>query len=435
VHAADLTAALDAALTGWPPGALRVAVSGGCDSTALLHALAANPQARARGLSAIHVDHALHPQSGEWAAQVRALAQALDVPVQVQRVSVDRGGGHGPEAAARDARHAAFADALHAGEILVAAHHADDQAETVLLRLLRASGADGLAGMRALRPFGAGWLARPWLALPRAAIRAYATAHALRWTEDPSNADPALDRNFLRLRVLPLLAERRPQAGATLARSASLLSAVAQRDHHALGLELARRTGVDPSVLDATGLAGLEPAHRGALLRQWLLELGLAPPDARALAEIGRRLDTPRADAATVVRWPGAEVRLWRDALHAMAPLAPAAKDWALDWDGRAPLALPDGGRLRIDGAIAGLPLCVRPRAGGERIIVSSARPSQSVKQALRELGIPPWVRARTPLLWHGDALWAVGDWLLAAAFADWLDAHGAQLAWDRSAR
>jgi tRNA(Ile)-lysidine synthase len=410
-----------------------VAASGGCDSTALLHALAASPQARARGLSAIHVDHALHPHSGDWAAQVRALARALDVPLQVQRVSVDRGGGLGPEAAAREARHAAFADALHAGEILIAAHHADDQAETVLLRLLRASGADGLAGMRALRPFGAGWLARPWLALPRAAIRAYAVAHALRWTEDPSNADPALDRNFLRLRVLPLLAERWPRAGSALARSAGLLAAVAQRDQQALGIDLARRTGGDPTVLDATGLVDLDEAHRGALLRKWLLDLGLAPPDARALAEIGRRLDAPRADAATVVRWPGAEVRLWRDALHAMAPLPPAPKDWSLDWDGRAPLALPDGGRLRIDGAIASLPLRVGPRAGGERIATADSPRPRAVKQALRELGIPPWVRARAPLLWHGDALWAVGDWLLAAPFVDWLGAHGARFSWVRS--
>ncbi len=410
-----------------------MAVSGGCDSTALLHALAANPAARARGLSAIHVDHALHPDSADWAAQVRALAHALEVPLQVQRVSVDRGGGRGPEAAAREARHAAFADALHAGEILVAAHHADDQAETVLLRLLRASSADGLAGMRTLRPFGAGWLARPWLGLPRAAIRAYASTHALKWTEDPSNADAALDRNFLRLHVLPLLTERWPQAGATLARSATLLAAVAQRDQLHLAGELARRIGGDPAVLDAGGLAALDPAHRGALLRHWLLACGLAPPDARALDELARRLDAPRADAAIVVRWPGAEVRLWRDALYAMAPLPPAPTGWALDWDGRAPLALPDGGRLRIDGAIASLPLQVRPRAGGERIVAAGTARPRAVKATLREFGIPPWTRARAPLLWHGDVLWAVGDWLLAAPFVDWLGAHGARFSWVRS--
>ncbi|MFN9740117.1 MAG: tRNA lysidine(34) synthetase TilS, partial [Pseudomonadota bacterium] len=164
--------ALAQALAAWPPGALRVAASGGLDSTALLHALAAEPAARARGLSAIHVDHGLHPDSARWAAAVRAQAAALSVPLQVQRVQVEAGGAGGLEAAARAARHAAFADALHAGEILVAAHHADDQAETLLLRLLRAAGPEGLRGMRALRPFAAGWLARPWLGLPRDAIRA-----------------------------------------------------------------------------------------------------------------------------------------------------------------------------------------------------------------------------------------------------------------------
>jgi len=426
-------AELEQALAAWPAGALRVAVSGGLDSTALLHALAALPAARARGLAAIHVDHGLHPHSAEWAARVAAQARALDVPLRVQRVQVDPDAGLGIEGAARAARHAAFADALHGGEILVAAHHADDQAETVLLRLLRAAGPEGLRGMRALRPFASGWLARPWLGVPRAAIRDWAQARQLDWIEDPSNADPRFERNHLRLAVMPQLAARWPHAATALARSAALLDAVAMRDAHAMAAELARRRGADPAVLDATGLAALDAAHRGALLRHWLLELGLPPPDARALAELGRRLAAPRADAATVVRWPGAELRLWRGALYAMAPLPPAPRGWSLDWDGRQPLSLPGGSSLRFDGAIAALPLRVAPRAGGERIVLSPRRPSQSIKHALQSLGVPPWRRARAPLLWHGDALWAVGDWLLSPPLRDWLDAHGARLAWTAS--
>jgi tRNA(Ile)-lysidine synthase len=423
-------AELERALAAWPPGALRVAVSGGLDSTALLHALAALPAARARGLHAIHVDHGLHPDSGSWAARVAAQARALDVPLQVQRVRIDREAGLGPEGAARAARHAAFGDALHAGEILVAAHHADDQAETVLLRLLRAAGPEGLGGMRALRPFAAGWLARPWLGVPRGAIRAWAQSRGLEWIEDPSNVDRSLDRNWLRLEVMPRLAARWPQAGTALARSAALLDAVAARDARMLDAELARRTAADPAVLDAPGLAELHEAHRGALLRRWVQGLGLPPPDARALRELGRRLAAPRADAAALVRWPGGELRLWRGALHAMAPLARAPREWSVAWDGRQPLALPFGGSLRIDGAIASLPLRVAARAGGERIALAARRPTQSVKHLLQSLGVPPWRRARAPLLWHGDALWAVGDWALAADFRAWLAAHGARLAW-----
>jgi tRNA(Ile)-lysidine synthase len=183
-------------------------------------------------------------------------------------------------------------------------------------------------------------------------------------------------------------------------------------------------------VLDANGLDTMAESARGALLRHWLLSRGLPPPDARALAELGRRLATPRPDAETVVRWPGAELRLWRGALHAMAPLAPAPRGWSLDWDGRQPLALPTGGSLRLDGAIAALPLRVAARAGGERIVLDPRRPSQSVKHLLQSLGVPPWRRARAPLLWRGDALWAVGDWLLAADCRAWLAAHGARLTW-----
>ena len=422
--------ALAQALAAWPPGALRVAVSGGLDSIALLHALADERAARARGLSAIHVDHGLHPDSPRWAEQVRAQADALGVPLQVQRVQVDRAAGEGPEAAARAARHAAFGDALHAGEILVAAHHADDQAETVLLRLLRAAGPEGLRGMRPLRPFGAGWLARPWLGVPRAAIRAFAQAQGLSWIEDPSNADARFDRNYLRLEVMPRLAARWPQASQSLSRSAALLDAAASREAQAREPELARRLAADPDVLDATGLDAMEESARGALLRHWLLARGLPPPDARALAELGRRLRAPRADAGTVVRWPGAELRLWRGALHAMAPLAPAPRGWSLDWDGRQPLPLPGGGSLRLEGAIAALPLRVAARAGGERIVLDPHRPSQSVKHLLQSLGVPPWRRARAPLLWHGEALWAVGDWVLSLDCRAWLAAHGARLAW-----
>ncbi|MFN7551989.1 MAG: tRNA lysidine(34) synthetase TilS [Pseudomonadota bacterium] len=422
--------ALAQALAAWPPGALRVAASGGLDSTALLHALAAEPAARARGLSAIHVDHGLHPDSARWAAAVRAQAAALSVPLQVQRVQVEAGGAGGLEAAARAARHAAFADALHAGEILVAAHHADDQAETLLLRLLRAAGPEGLRGMRALRPFAAGWLARPWLGLPRDAIRAWAQAERLAWVEDPSNADPRFERNYLRLEVMPRLAARWPHTARALSRSAALLDAAAAREARALDAELARRGAADPDVLDAAGLDALEESARGALLRHWLLSRGLPPPDARALAELGRRLAAPRPDAEPVVRWPGAELRLWRGALYAMAPLPPAPRGWSLDWDGRAPLALPCGGSLRIDGAIATLPLRVAARIGGERIALDARRPSQSVKHLLQSLGVPPWRRARAPLLWHGDALWAVGDWLLAPPLRGWLDARGARYAW-----
>jgi tRNA(Ile)-lysidine synthase len=426
VHADDPLARLAAALAGWPDGPLRLAFSGGHDSTALLHALASLPAARERDLRAIHVDHGLHPDSGRWAGRAAQACTALGVPFQHVSVVVDRHTGSGLEAAAREARHGALAAALPAGGILVAAHHADDQAETVLLRLLRAAGPDGLCGMRALRPFAGGWLARPWLDVPRARLRAYLEHHGLAWIEDPANADPRHDRSWLRAEILPRLAARFPHAAPALARSAALLTVSRDALSRDIARELARRLTADPTVLDATDLAACDAVVRGQLLRRWLPDLGLPPPDARALAELGRRLAAPRDDAATCVRWPGAELRLWRGRLYAMAPLAPPV-DYALSWDTRQLLHLPDGTRLRIDGARGALALAVRPRAGGERLTLDDGTPPATVKSRLPALGIPPWRRARAPLLWHGDDLWAVGDWLLATPFRRWLDAHDAR--------
>lgn len=181
-----------------------VALSGGMDSMALLHALAAEDTVRARGLRALHVHHGLHAAADDWAAHCLHACDALGVDCRVERVQVD-GDGLGREGAARAARHAAFARHLREGEYLALAHHRDDQAETFLLRALRASGVDGLGAMSPLRPFAAGWLWRPWLDVPRSRIERYARACELHWIEDPSNEDASLDRNFLRHHVFPLL--------------------------------------------------------------------------------------------------------------------------------------------------------------------------------------------------------------------------------------
>ncbi len=414
------------ALAGWPPGGLLLALSGGPDSSALLHALAAEPLARARGLRALHVDHALHPASAEWARHAQATCTDASIALQVVPVDV-RARGTGLEAAAREARYAALRAAQREGELVLTAHHADDQAETLLWRLLRGAGPQGLAAMRPLRRFGRGWLARPWLALPRAAIRAYLDRHAIAWIDDPANADLRHDRSFLRHAVLPLLQSRWPRAAGGLARSAAMLDHGARQLRADARRLLARWRGLDPATLRWAALAAATPVLRGAVLREWLLDLGLAPPGASALAAIERELLAARPDAKPCVRWPGAELRRHRELLHAMAPLARTAAAYALDWDGRAPLQLPDGlGSLVLDGAPAGLALQVRPRRGGERIRLLADGPNRELKHVLQELGLPPWHRARLPLVWRGETLLAAGD--VACDHA--LRASGARLRW-----
>ena len=190
---------------------LRVAYSGGIDSHVLLHALVALRQSATWRISAIHIDHGLQPASADWALHCRRVCSDLKIDCAVERIDVSRVKEDGVEAAARRARYACLGRRLAAGEALLTAHHRDDQAETLMLQLLRGSGIHGLAAMPEVAPFGVGRLARPLLSFTRAALKRYAACHGLEWIEDVSNEDTRLARNFLRRRVFPLLAERWPE--------------------------------------------------------------------------------------------------------------------------------------------------------------------------------------------------------------------------------
>ena len=414
-----------------PARPVLAAFSGGLDSTVLLHWLATHP-AMHGGLRAIHVDHGLHPDSGAWAMHCRETCDALGVPLEVVRVDVPRDSGHGPEAAARTARHGAFVAAMRNDEVLALAHHADDQAETFLLRALRASGPDGLASMRPWLAYRAGWAWRPLLETPRASLQRHALDHGLRWIEDPSNADRSFDRNYLRHAVMPRLRERWPHADAAFAASARLAGEAADLlDAEDARLLAALRTKATDT-LEVPGLLALPAARRARVLRRWVAELGLPPLPANGVARIEHELLPARRDAEAAFAWAGARLRRWRDQLHAGRASAPLPADWAATWDGRVPLALPGGGVLRLEGADRfDAPLRVRARHGGERIALPGRSHHHALKHVLQDLGLPPWERERLPLLEDGDGeLLAAGDRVIAAPLRAWLDARGARLAW-----
>lgn len=431
----DPVDALLTALAGWPPGDLALSVSGGLDSMVLLDTVAATRPAHGRRIRVLHVDHGLHPDSGRWADQVVATAEAFELPVAVLRVDVADGAGEGLEAAARRARYDALASWLAPGEILLTAHHANDQAETVLLRLMRGAGVEGLAAIRPLRPFARGWLGRPWLSVPRAAILARAEECALAFIDDPANERIEHDRNFIRHEILPQLARRWPHAVEAIGMSARHLGELAEREAATDRAELVDLAHPDaPGALALHAVAALPAPRRDALLRRLCLDRGLAPPDRRALAEIARQIEQARPDAETQVRWEDVELHVWRDRLYVARQLPDLPADFTASWNGLAPFALPDGlGSVAIEPPHAG-DFRLAARRGGERIELGNGRPSQSVKHALQDADVPPWLRRRAPLLWRGEELWAVGDWLLAAAFRDWLAAAGASWRWRRGA-
>ena len=295
-----LAAQLAALVPGFPNIALCVALSGGVDSTALLAALAAI-HLRPFKLRALHVDHSLRPASKQWAAQCRALARRLRVPLKVLTTKVQRSRGESLEAAAREARYQLLATALAPNEVLLTAHHCDDQLETVLLQLFRGSGLPGIAAMPAFTPFAKGWLARPLLSRPRAELEAWATGQGLTWVDDDSNADERLDRNYLRLRILPLIRERWPGSPAAVSRSARHAA-----EAQAL-LDALARTDVDRSSygesLSVKTLRALPLPRRRNALRYWITRSGYLAPDTRRLEEIAGPLINARADANPFVEW------------------------------------------------------------------------------------------------------------------------------------
>ncbi len=412
---------------------ILVGLSGGLDSSVLLHLLANSPL-RANGLRAIHVHHGLHSDADAWAAHCESLCAEFDIPSTTVRVEV-RNDGDGPEAAARAARHAAFERELRDGEILALAHHQGDQAETFLLRALRGSGPDGLGATRPWRGFGRGWLWRPLLAQPRDALRVYAVAHGLRWIEDPSNEDARFDRNFLRQRVLPLLHERWPHADSAFARSAALVAEAADALAHID--DAALDALIDGDSLPASALHTLPAQARARLLRRWIAHLDLPPLPADGVRRIESELLPAAEDRIPHYDWRDARIVRWRGRLHAIRHGDAWPPDWRRDWDGAVPIRLPDASTLALEGAPRfDAAVQVRARVGGERIVLPGRKHSHQLKHVLQDRGLPPWERARLPLLFAGDGtLLAAGSDILAAPFAEWLDHHGARLVFSPSPR
>jgi tRNA(Ile)-lysidine synthase len=437
----DVTAALQDALrqslaAHVPAGAtIAVALSGGRDSVVLLDLLATVAPARGNEVTAIHVHHGLSANADAWAQACIDRCAELRVACVVRRVAVAPQPRASLEALARHARYAALAEAAHdAGAAVVAlAHHRNDQAETLLLQLMRGAGPHGLAAMPAWRQDTAGiaWW-RPLLEAPRARVDDYARERGLRWVDDESNADGRHARNAVRHYVMPALAAIAPHADATLARvaahqaeAARLMDELAEQD---------AKGACDGATLLREALDPLAPHRARNLLRWFLRGQGLPAPSTARLAAMLDQLRGARGDAVIRLAHAGVEIGVHqgRIALHR----APPAR-FDVRWNGEAELALPHGtvtfGRAEgagIDLAQVTGDVRVRSRAGGERFQVALDRPRRALKSVLRDAGIPPWDRRGLPLVWCGDALAAVAGLGVDAALLAAPGRPGLTVAW-----
>jgi tRNA(Ile)-lysidine synthase len=399
-----------------------VGYSGGADSHALLYALSSLelPQE----ILALHVNHGLSPNAGNWQRHCESVCNALHIPFCVENASVSYD-GTGLENAARQARYDVFARHVGSGDVLLLAHHADDQLETFFLRLLRGAGVRGLGGMPEWRAVGDGCIYRPWLACSREEIREYAVEQGLLWVEDESNADVQFDRNFLREKVLPILQTRWPQAGNSIARSMSwcgeadaVADELAEIDYFAC-YPHAERLGFS---LSFAYLRGLSHARRRNVLRLWFTRCGIIAPGHRILDSILAQAIDARIDASPLVTWGEWQCRRYQGRLYVMPQLAPLITEqvWQCDvHDGIAnggfgvlSFAYTESRGIRVNEA---KPLDIAFAREGVRCRPQGRMHSQSLKKLFQESGVPPWLRDRTPLIYQEGQLLAVGDWWICA--------------------
>jgi len=407
----DLVDHVAARLTGRIGAGSRVtlALSGGVDSVVLFDILRRLQTVLNFQLSALYVNHQISPNAPAWGRFCAGLCASHDVPFAEKTVTLDRTSGESLEALAREARYRVFAQCDT--DFMVLAQHLDDQAETVLLQLLRGAGGKGLSGMPAVRGLGDLHILRPLLDVTRATIMAYADKHRLTWVEDESNRDVVYDRNFLRHDVLPVLERRFPACRQTLARaSRHFAEAAGLLDELAAG---DAQGAIQENRLNIAALRLVSPARGKNLLRYFLDLQGVTMPSALRLGDILRQVIEARPDARIHILLGEFELRRYRDEAYVLPKRRHGMQELALPWHFEPTVELPCGSLsfeprrgegISLERLKQGA-LTVRNRRGGERLRPVCGRPSRSLKNLLQETAVPPWQRENLPLLFCGEEL------------------------------
>lgn len=407
---------------------LKLALSGGADSMALLHALSRLGKKQRWHISAIHIDHGLHLQSLQWSQHCLDQCRQLGIDCRVEKVTVDQQSKEGLEAAARRARYAALRQHVNNGEYLLTGHHADDQAETLLLQLMRGCGIHGLAGMCMQKRWAKGYLLRPLLNVRRAALLQYAKKHKLQWIDDPSNSDSRFSRNYLRQEIMPLLQQRWPQANESLLRTAAhaadavaLLDALAATDFRYCQL-------LDKSGLCISELLRLSRQRRHQVLRYWFRRNDINYPSKKRMEELTRFLQHKPESNQAQLRWQQVRVCRYRDRLVVFRQGMEVDPNLVLPWQPQGPAVDIPGtswllSAIRVVGQGLALErltkavVSVRLRRGGEQCRLPGRQHRSQLKKLLQQAEIPPWERANLPLIYVDDELAAVADLWVCAPF------------------
>lgn len=410
----------------FPRAKFLIAYSGGLDSSVLLHLCALGASIDKKRLLALHVNHGLQTQSPDWAEHCVTTCAGLAVSCEVLTLKPFIEPGQSIEEAARIARYRALAGMMRPGHVLLTAQHREDQAESVLLQLLRGSGLPGLSGMPESIEFGAGILHRPLLPVSRKCIRSFADAKGLNWIEDPSNADRAHDRNFLRQEIIPQMLERWPAMHQNLARSAKHCAEAQQIIDRQVESWLRVVMDDAQDTVSIENLAQFDDGARRLILRHWIRTRGFRSPSTVKLREILREMLEAAPDRCPIVDWANAQIRRYRGKLYLLSSMKPFDSRRVIEWSIRNPLVIAElGGTLECEiaqdtGSLAEIPdieVQVRFRNAGECCRIPGRQGSHTLKKIFQEKSIPPWERGRIPLVYWAGELAAVGSLIVCTPF------------------
>ncbi|WP_372737999.1 tRNA lysidine(34) synthetase TilS [Neptunomonas sp.] len=406
-----------------------IALSGGLDSIVMLHLAASHlPSCK---LHVLHVNHHLQESADVWSAFCQKQAESLTLPF----TQIDVFPANSSEAAARDARYAAFSHFLKAGDVLLLAHHADDQAETVLFRLLRGSGLHGLSGMPAGRMLGDNNIVRPLLSVPRLELETWARAQQLSWIEDPSNQRSLYDRNFLRLKVLPVLKERWPAVVERLSATSQLLRDERQMLDQYLDQELDGLL-LGKLILNGDLLASFVPYKRKALIRRWVYNLQGDTLNEVQLAQLDQDFFHSAADKNPQFTLKSALLRRYRGNLYLCSLVKNEGPIQRLPLnEGRIGL---EGGVLQVESCQAGIDRLrtLDKVVYAKRLDGMSCRPvgrgRKTLKKLFQEASVPPWQRQNWPVCMVDDEIVAIPGICICEGWnTTSSDAPGFSLSWE----
>ena len=426
-----------------------VAFSGGVDSTVLLHLLAScRSQGSLQTLRAVHIHHGLSDLADSWQAFCQSFCHSLNIPLTVARVELSGTSGGGIEQEARQARYQIFEEVLNDGGSLLMGHHQDDQAETLLLRLFRGTGLEGLQGIPGRRALGKGQILRPLLNVSRAGIEDYARRHQLQWIEDDSNVDEAFSRNFLRHQIIPGIEQRWPGASRRMAELTKDVTAVNAR-LSGLSEQLLQQAqttipqwllGNQP-LLSIEVLQSFDVGDQRQVIRLWLKKQGFNMPGRQALETVIQELMDARSDAEPVIRNSQYCLRRFRgylvaDVINTDIDYQPLSWDWRSNPE----LILPDGKTLSIlisdsrDKLALNMPdkplqvLWRRHIDTSQKVAVAGRSGRKTIKRWLQEYNIPPWLRDQVPFIFMDDLLVTVPGLWLCEGFQT--DSRGQEITW-----